>query len=82
MNLNLKVFIEEITFLKRKDGSYVINLDEYKSVEIHLIALYVSGKNGGTSDDATYFDSFGTEHILKEIKKLIGNKNILTNTSI
>ena len=26
-----------------------------------------------------YFDSFVAEHILKEIKKLIGNKNIITN---
>ena len=26
-----------------------------------------------------YFDSFGVEHIPKEIKKLIGNKNIITN---
>ena len=25
------------------------------------------------------FDSFGVEHIAKEIKKLIGNKNIMTN---
>ena len=27
----------------------------------------------------TYFNSFGVEHILKEIKKFIGNKNIMTN---
>ena len=27
----------------------------------------------------TYFDSFGVEHIPKEIKKFIGNKNIITN---
>ena len=27
----------------------------------------------------TYFDSFGVEHIPKEIKKFIGNKNITTN---
>ena len=26
-----------------------------------------------------YFDSFGAENILKEIKKFIGNKNIITN---
>ena len=26
-----------------------------------------------------YFDSFGVERILKEIKKSIGNKNIITN---
>ena len=28
----------------------------------------------------TYFDSFGVEHIPKEIRKFIGNKNITTNT--
>ena len=27
----------------------------------------------------TYLDSFWVEHILKEIKKIIGNKNITTN---
>ena len=32
--------------------------------------MYVNGKN------VTYFDSFGVEHIPKEIKKFIGNKNI------
>ena len=26
-----------------------------------------------------YFDSFGVEHILEEIIKLIGNKNVVTN---
>ena len=30
-------------------------------------------------DIMTYFDSFGVEHIPKEIKKFIGNKNITTN---
>ena len=30
-------------------------------------------------NDITCFDSFVVEHILKEIKKLIGNKNIITN---
>ena len=30
-------------------------------------------------DNIVYFDSFGVEHILKEIKKFIGNKNIITN---
>ena len=55
-----------------KDGAYVINLDECKSLGIHQIALYVN------SDNATYFDSFGVEYIPKEIAKLIGNKNITT----
>ena len=27
----------------------------------------------------TYFDSFGVEHIQKEIKKIVRNKNIKTN---
>ena len=26
-----------------------------------------------------YFDNFGVEHILKELQKFMGNKNIVTN---
>ena len=26
---------------KMKDGNYIINLDEYESIEIHWIALYM-----------------------------------------
>ena len=51
----------------------MINLDEYESIGTHWIALYVNAKH------VTYFDSFGLEHIPKEIKKFIGNKNIITN---
>ena len=58
---------------KIKDGAYVTNFDEYKSIGTHWIALYVNGNN------TIYFDSFGIEHFLKEIKKFIGNKNIATN---
>ena len=29
-------------------------------------------------NNTTYFDSFGAEHILKETKKFIGNKDIIT----
>ena len=32
-------------------------------------------------DNVTYVDSFGVEYISREIKKLIGNKNIATNIS-
>ena len=56
-----------------KNGVYVINLDVYKSIGTHWIALYVNGNN------VIYFDSFGVEHISKEIKKFIVNKNIITN---
>ena len=40
MNLNLIVSIQEIIYLKIKDGTYVINPDEYKSVGTHWIASY------------------------------------------
>ena len=65
--------------LKIKDGAYVINLDEYKSIGSHWIALHVNGNNRRASYDVIYFGSFGVEHIPKEIKKFIGNKNIITN---
>ena len=58
---------------KMKDGAYVINLDEYSDTGTHLIALYVNNKT------VTYFDSFGKEHIPKEVKKFIGNRNIIRN---
>ena len=43
--LNLMVYIQEIIFSKIKDGAYIINLDEYKSIRTHWIALYVNAKN-------------------------------------
>ena len=60
---------------KIKDGAYVINLDEYSDIGTHWVALYVK------NNDVTYFDSFGVEHIPKEIKEFIKNKNIKTNIS-
>ena len=58
---------------KIKDGAYVINLDEYSNIGNHWIALYVK------NNVVTYFDSFGVEHIPKEIKTFIKNRNIKTN---
>ena len=57
---------------KIKDGAYVINLDEYSDIETHRVSLWVN-------NDVTYFHSFGVEHIPKEIKAFINNKNITTN---
>ena len=59
---------------KIKDGAYVINLAEFKSIGTHWIALYVNAEN------ITYFGSFGVEHIPKEIRKIVGNKNVQINT--
>ena len=64
---------------KIQDGTYVINLDEFKSTGTHWIASYVNGNNRRAACDAIYFDSLGIKRIPKEIKKIIGNKNIITN---
>ena len=47
--------------LKKKEGAYVINFDEFISIGIHWIALYVNFNN------ASYFESFEVENIPKEI---------------
>ena len=70
MNQVLMVYILEITFKKIKEGAYVINLDEYENTGTHWIALFVK------TNEAIYFDSFGIEHIPKEIEHTIGNKEI------
>ena len=56
-----------------KNGAYVINLDEYADVGTHWIALYLK------NNEITYFDSFGVEHVSKEIKRFVGHKSIKTN---
>ena len=58
---------------KIKGGAYVNNLDEYPDIGTHWISLYVNNKT------VIYFDSFGVEHIPKETKKFINNKNITAN---
>ena len=56
-----------------KDGAFVINPDEYADVGTHWLALYVE------NIEIIYFDSFGVQHVPKEIEKLIGHKNIKIN---
>ena len=56
---------------KIKDGAYGINLDKYSDIETHWIALYANTKT------VTKLDSFGVEHIQKEMKNFINNKNIM-----
>ena len=53
---------------KIKDRAYIINLDEYSDIGTHWVALYIQ------NNDVTYFDSFGVEHISKEIRTFISNK--------
>ena len=58
---------------KIKDGAYIINLDEHADTGTHWIALFCN------KNKIVYFYSFGVEHIPKEIKEFIGNKNIKAN---
>ena len=58
---------------KIKDGRYLIHLDEYYDIGTHWIALYVN------NETVTYFDSFGIEHIPKEVKRFIDSRNIISN---
>ena len=64
-----------------KDGAYIINLDEYSDTGTHWVALYVGGASPKDvkNNDVTYFNSFGVEHVPKEITKFISNKNIKAN---
>ena len=59
MNLNFNGIYSTNNLPKIKDEAYVINLDELKSIGTQWIALYVNSNN------VTYFDSFGVEHIPK-----------------
>ena len=64
---------------KIKKGAYVIILDEYENSGTHWVSLFVKPKyttESSSSERTVYFDSFGVEHIPKEINKFIGNKKI------
>ena len=68
-----EVFSRDNMPKKIKDGSYVINLDEYADVGTHWIALFCN------RSEIVYFDSFDVEHVPEEIKEFVGIKSIKTN---
>ena len=55
---------------KINKGAYVTNLDEYENTGAHWVSLFVKPKY------TVYFDSFGVEHIPKEINKFIRSKEL------
>ena len=55
-------------------GVYVVNVDECSDFGTYWLALWVNNNNNDTC-----LKSFGVEHIPKEIKTIIGHKNIKTN---
>ena len=67
------VYSRDNLYDKIKNRAYVIHFDEYFDIGTHWIALYI------LNDRVTYFDSFGVEHIPKEIKTFIKRSTIVTN---
>ena len=63
------VFSRDILLKNLIDGQYIINLDKYTMVGTHRAFCW--------NNKVPYFDIFFVEHISKEIKKIIGNKNII-----
>ena len=57
---------------KIKDGTYIINLDEYSDIGTYWVAFYVQNNN------VTYFGSFTVEHIPKEIRTFIDRSLSIT----
>ena len=57
---------------KIKKGAYVINLEEYENTGTHWISLFAK------TNEVIYFDSFGVEHIPKEINKFIRSKELVS----
>ena len=72
MNLNLIVFIQQENLHKINDRSYVINLDEFKSIGTHWKALHVN------RNYIIFSHIFGVVHIPIEIKRFIEKKDLIT----
>ena len=64
MNQNLIALVCVIICLK-KDGTYVINLDDYADVDTHLIILYV------LNNDAIYLIALEFNMFLKKLDVLL-----------
>ena len=50
----------------------MINLDEYSHIGTHWVSLWANNSN-----NVAYFNSFGVEHIPKQIKTFINSENII-----
>ena len=75
-NFEIKEYYEnESRFKTTKNGAYMVNLQDYLSPGTHWVSPHIDNE----VNEVIYCDSFGVEHVPKEIKKYIGHKNIKTN---
>ena len=65
-------FFQETIYLK-KNGAYVINLDDKNCKRTHWVSLFID------RNTAIYFDSFGNEYIPLEALNKIRDKSITHN---
>ena len=56
-----------------RDGGYVVNLDDLGESGTHWVAIFVNGNR------AVYFDSFGVEHLPREIQRFLRGKDLMVN---
>ena len=54
-------------------GHNVIKLDEYADTGTRWIVLFFNRSK------IVYFNSFGVKNVPEEIKKFVGNKNVIAN---
>ena len=55
---------------RRKDGAFVINLDDKQNKGTHWVSLFIDRHM------ALYFDSFGIEHVPQEVLGKMKDKSI------
>ena len=63
MKLKLTAFIQELITVK--DAAHVIDLDECNAIGNHWLVVFVK------SNKVTIFDSFGVEHIPRQLYELM-----------
>ena len=56
-----------------RDGAYVVNLVEHKSIGTYWVAFYVD------DNTTTFIDSYGVEHTLGKMKTFSVNENVMAN---
>ena len=75
--------LESVNFTKTHKSLDISRMKQYFFLQIKKFMNYLSRAKLWQVitfiNNATYFDSFGVEHIPKKVKNFIGNKNIITN---